>query len=127
VNGKPQLTAKGETMNPQITIIASGEKVDQKKAEAVLAAIPELNGQIVSPSRGFAEGAAKAIKWVGEFVGGSSKIADLLIEQATKELAGASIEIQVGNAVVKVNNVNRSQVIELLNQSAEIAKAQNSL
>ncbi len=115
-------------MNPEIMIIASGESLDEKRARSVIGSIPEFKVQSISgQTRGIAKGAAKVIKFIGEFIGGSGKVADLLIEQATKELAGASIEIKLGTTVVKVNNINRSQIIELLDRAAQIAHKQTDL
>jgi len=114
-------------MNPKVMIIASGEKVDEKKVESTLRTIQGLKLQTGVPERGIATGATKAVKWVAEFLGGSSKVAELLIGQATKEFAGASIKIQVEGKVVEINNVNRSQIIDVLDRAAEIAKKQDEL
>jgi hypothetical protein len=114
-------------MNPQITIIATGDNLDRQRIESVLGAIPELTLQLEGPERGYLTGAVKAVKWVAEYLGKSGKVADLLIQQATKELAGASIKIQFDGKVIEVNNLNRSQIIEVLDRAAAITQKQNSL
>lgn len=114
-------------MNPQIMIIASGKKLDAQQVESALGTVPELTLQPATVERGIKTGVAKVIKWVAEFVGESSKVADRLIEQVTKQLAGATIEIQVDGRVIKIGNINRSQIIEALDHAAEVARKQNDL
>ncbi len=114
-------------MNPSITIIASGQNLNESQIGSALGAIPELKLQTGGPERGVVTGAVKAVKWVAEFVGGSNKLADFLIGQATKAEPGASIKIQVEGRVVEVNNVNRAQVIAVLDRAAEIAAKQGQL
>lgn len=109
-------------MNPKVIIIASGTELDEGKVESTLSAIPGLEVKKMGPARGITQGAMKVVKLIGEIVGGSTKIADALIEQVTKELAGATIEIQVDSIIIKVTNANRSQIRELLKQAVESAK-----
>jgi hypothetical protein len=79
-------------MNPEIMIIASGEAPDEKRTRSAIGSIPEFKVKPVGgQTRGVAAGAAKVVRFIGEFVGKSGKAADLLIAQATKELAGASV------------------------------------
>lgn len=114
-------------MNPQITLIVSGKNFDADRFESAFAAVPEIKLQPCAQERGVVSGAAKAVKWVAEFIGSSGKVADLLIDQATKELAGATIEIQVAGISVKLGNVNRSQIIAVLDHAVAIARQQSGL
>jgi len=114
-------------MNPQITIIAEGGRVDGTAVKSALEAVPGVKATEVGPDRGLAQGARKVPSFVMEFVGGSAKVGDALIEQATKQLAGAKLKIKFGEVEIEVSNVNRSQVIEVLGRSAEIAKAAGNL
>ncbi len=109
-------------MTPKIMIIASGTELDDGKIESTLSAIPGLEVKKTGQARGIALGATKVIKLIGEIVGNSTKIVDSLIEQATRELAGATIEIQVDSIIVKVTNANRSQLRDLLSQAVGSAK-----
>jgi len=114
-------------MNPKIMIIASGTDLDESKVESTLSTIPGLEVKKTGQARGITQGAIKVVKLIGEIVGSSTKIIDSLIEQATRELAGATIEIQVDSIIVKVTNANRSQLRELLNQAVESAKEMKKL
>jgi hypothetical protein len=114
-------------MNPKLIIIASGPELDEDKIESTLSTIPGLEIKRTGKARGIAQGATKAIKLIGEIVGSSTKVIDSLIEQATRELAGATIEIQVDSIIVKVTNANRSQLRELLSQAVESAKEMKRL
>lgn len=114
-------------MNPEITVIAEGDKVEESKVRAALEAIPGVRATAIGPDRGLVQGATKALKFALEFVGGSAKVGDALIEQATKQLAGAKLKIKFGEVEIELSNVNRSQVMEALAKSAEIAKAAGNL
>lgn len=114
-------------MNPQIMIIASGEALDLKKAQAEISSIPGLAVETIGPDRGFKEGAIKVLKCIAGFMGDSSKLTDLLIDKASGVLAGSSLEVQVGTTVIKISGVNRSQVVELLDKAAKIAKDKGNL
>jgi hypothetical protein len=125
--GEKKSISKGDTMNPKIMIIASGTDLDESKVESTLSTIPGLEVKKTGQARGITQGAIKVVKLIGEIVGSSTKIIDSLIEQATRELAGATIEIQVDSIIVKVTNANRSQLRELLNQAVESAKEMKKL
>lgn len=114
-------------MSPRITIIAKGDALDEKQAQAALNEIPELTLQPVSESRGMISGAGKALTLVGEFLGSSGKIADSLIEMVGARMSGSTVEVKIGDTVVKVTGANRDQIIELLNLSAKIATAKADL
>lgn len=114
-------------MNPQIVIIAEGDEVEETTIKSALENIPGVKATKVGPDRGLAQGARKALSFVMEFVGGSAKVGDALIEQATKQLAGAKLKIKFGEVEIELSNVNRSQVMEALAKSAEIAKAAGKL
>jgi hypothetical protein len=114
-------------MNAEIIVIAEGHRVEESKVRSALEAIPGVKATKIGSDRGLAQGAAKAIKFALKFVGGSAKVGDALIEQATKQLAGAKLKIKIGEAEIEVSNVNRSQVIDALAKAAEIAKAAGNL
>jgi hypothetical protein len=114
-------------MNPRITIIAQGEEVDKPKIQSALGCIEDLNLTLVGQDRSLPQGAAKVITWIGEFIGTSAEIADALVEQVTKQLAGAAITVKVGDIEVIINNANRSQIKDLLEQAIQVAKEMSSL
>jgi len=112
-------------MNPKINIIVEGAEEDTVKS--ALRGIPQLSLKKTSESRGLVQGAAKALTLVAEFVGGSAKVTDGLLEQATSQLAGATVKVQYGNMVIEVKNANRSQVEGLLDKALQAAKEVNDL
>ncbi len=112
-------------MNPKINIIVEG--AEETAIKSALKDIPQLSLKKTSESRGLAQGAAKALTLVAEFVGGSAKVTDGLLEQATSQLAGATVKVQYGNMIIEVKNANRSQVEGLLNKALQAAKEVNDL
>jgi hypothetical protein len=114
-------------MNPKITIIATGEKLEESKVQSAFEAVPDLKLTKVGQDRGLAQGAKKVFTWIAEFVGGSAKVTDALIEQASKQFAGAMVKVKVGSMEVEINNANRSQILELLDRAAQMAKETENL
>lgn len=112
-------------MNPKINIIVEG--AEEAAVKSAINNIPQLSLKKTSESRGLAQGAAKALTMVAEFVGGSAKVTDGLIEQATSQLAGATVKVQYGNVMIEVTNANRSQVAGLLDKAVQAAKEANNL
>ena len=112
-------------MNPKITIITEGVK--ESKVESVLNAISDIKLKKIGQDRGLAVGAVNVVKYVAEFIGGSTKVADTLLEQTTRQLAGASIRIKFGDVEVEVTNANRSQLVELLDKASEMSKMSSNL
>ena len=114
-------------MNPRITIIAQGEEVDESNIQNALDSIEDLNLTRVGQERSLPQGITKAITWIGEFIGSSAQIADALVEQVTKQLAGAAIKVKVGDIEIEISNANRSQIKDLLEQAIQVAKERSSL
>jgi hypothetical protein len=115
-------------MNGKITIIAQGETVREAAVQEALGSIEDLKLTRVGPSRGSPlEGAAKVVTWICEFVGSTTKLADALLEQTTKQLAGATIKVQYGPNAIEITNANRSQLVELLEQVRQMSKETEDL
>jgi hypothetical protein len=121
------MTTKNEVnkMNPKINIIVEG--AEENTVKSALIGIPQLSLKETSKSRGLAQGAAKALTLVAEFVGGSAKATDALLEQATSQLAGATVKVQYGGIIIEVTNANRSQVAGLLDKAVQAAREANNL
>lgn len=113
-------------MNAKITLLVEGEDVDRDAATQALEEVA-AEAHPVGETRGIGTAAQKALKWILEFTGGSAEVADALIGQATKQFAGATVKLQVGDTMVEVSNVNRSQVIDALEHAAEAARRAASL
>lgn len=114
-------------MNPKITVIVKGEQIDERQAESALSSISGLQLKKMEEQRGVGMGIAKAVKWVGEIIGDTGKIADGLIEQASKQFAGASLEIQVTGMTIKVTNASRSQLLVVMDKAIQAAKDAGTL
>ncbi len=112
-------------MNPKINIIVEG--AEETAVKSALKDIPQISLKKTSESRGLAQGAAKALTLVAEFVGGSAKATDALLEQATSQLAGATVKVQYGSVTIEVTNANRSQIAGLLDKAAQAAREANNL
>lgn len=112
-------------MNPKINIIV--EAAEENAVKSALKDIPQISLKKTSESRGFASGTVKALTLVAEFVGGSAKVADALLEQTTSQLAGATVKVQYGNVMIEVTNANRSQVVGILDKAVQAAKEANNL
>lgn len=116
-------------MNPRITIVSEG--VDESKVKSALESIPDMKLRKLGQDKGLVENAGKAIKFVAEFAGGPTAVADLLLKQAAKittnAMTPAKVMVKISNKdgtekVVEVTNVNRSQVIDVLNAAKEMTK-----
>jgi len=110
-------------MDPTVTILVEGVNVDAVAAQKALAAA----GSEVAPI-GTSRGAVQdALKWIFKFTGDVGKVGDKLIDQATKQLAGATVKVQIGTATIEVTNANRSQLIDVLKQAQAIARQAGDL
>ena len=114
-------------MNPRITIIAEGEEADESNIHTALDSINDLTLTRVGQDRSLSQGVTKVITWVGEFIGSSAQMADALVEQVTKQLAGAAIKVKVGDIEIEISNANRSQIKDLLEQAIQVAKEGSNL
>lgn len=112
-------------MNPKVNIIVEG--AEENAVISALEDIPQISFRKTSESRGLASGAVKALTLVAEFVGGSAKVTDALLEQTTSQLAGATVKVQYGNVMIEVTNANRSQVVGILDKAVQAAKEANNL
>ena len=110
-------------MKQTLAIIVKGANLTDGKLASAVESIPGLELRR-SELRGVGPAAAAVLKWVGNVLAGSGKIADFLIQEAMKHAAGASIEVQVGTTVVKVSNANRDQIMALLDKAVETAKGE---
>ncbi len=113
-------------MNPKITLIVESEQIDEATVEKALGTAGSRIER-VGETRSVGSAATKAFKWILEFTGDAAKAGDKLIEQATKELAGAAVKIQIDSTVIEVSNVNRSQVIEVMEKAQQVAQQAKSL
>ena len=111
-------------MNPRITIISEG--IEEPTIQSSLEAIPDLKLKKIRPDRGLVESSDKAMKFVAEFIGGSTIVADFLLKQVTNVtknmIAPCKVMVKIGETVVEVENANRSQLIEILDKAKEIAE-----
>ncbi len=112
-------------MNPEIKIIVEG--AEEKTIKSALGKIPQISLKKTSKRRGLAQGTEMALTLVAEFIGGSAKLADALLEQATSQLAGATVKVQYGNLNIEVTNANRSQVADLLEKAVKAAREADNL
>jgi dTDP-glucose pyrophosphorylase len=112
-------------MNPEINIIVEG--AEEKTIISALGKIPQISLKKNVKKRGLVQGAAKALTLVAEFIGGSAKAADALLEQATSQLAGATVKVQHGSLIIEVTNANRSQVTDLLERAVEAARKADNM
>lgn len=110
-------------MNPQFTIIVTGTDLDETKIVSVLETNQDLTVKKEGPDKGFVDGALKVIKWIADFAGSTEKIADALmnLKNAKQGNDGASIKVQVGTTIIELGNVDRAEVVKLLNQAKKIA------
>lgn len=113
-------------MNPRITVTIEGDDWDAHEA---LKALGQVGSSVIETDtpRGIVSGAKKIGTWILEFTGGSAKAADALLEQATSQLAGASVKVQIGDRIVVVDGINRSQVLEVMKQAEQLATDARSL
>ncbi|MFZ3168610.1 MAG: hypothetical protein WA130_13420 [Candidatus Methanoperedens sp.] len=112
-------------MNPKINIIVEG--AEGNTVESALRGIPQLSLKKTSESRGLAQGATKALTLIAEFIGGSAKVTDALMEQATSQLAGATVKVQYGTVIIEVTNANRSQLMALMEKAIKGARDADNL
>jgi hypothetical protein len=70
-------------MNPEINMIVEG--AEEKTIKSALGKIPQIILKKPGKRRGLAQGAAKALTLVAEFIGGSAKVTYALLEQATSQ------------------------------------------
>jgi len=109
-------------MDPTVTILVEGDSVDAVAAQNALAAAGSAVS--VGSSRGVVQ---HALKWIFKFTGDVGKVGDKLIDQATKQLSGATVKVQVGTTTIEVTNANRSQLIDVLKQAQSIARQAGDL
>jgi dTDP-glucose pyrophosphorylase len=119
--------AKNEVnkMNPKINIIVEG--AEENTVKSALKDIPQISLKKTSEGRGLTQGVAKALTLVAEFIGSSAKVTDALVEQATSQLAGATVKVQYGSMIIEVTNANRSQVAGLLDKAVQAAREADNL
>ncbi len=111
------LIEKRRKMNPSIILVSEG--VDEPIIRSALGVIPNIKLKKIGQGRGLVD---DAVKFVVEFIGESTTLADYLLEQVTKQAAGASVKVKINDIVIEVNNANRSQLIEVLDKAKEIAE-----
>ena len=112
-------------MKPKVQITIEREQWSEEEkhqAQEVLASIEEMNVTPLGEEMGLKEAGGKALEFVGELLGSSSKLADSLIELLTRELAGATIKLKVGTIELEIANANRSQLIELFDLAVKRAE-----
>lgn len=112
-------------MNPKINIIVEG--AEENTVKSALKDIPQISLKKTSEGRGLTQGVAKALTLVAEFIGSSAKVTDALVEQATSQLAGATVKVQYGSMIIEVTNANRSQVAGLLDKAVQAAREADNL
>lgn len=78
----------------------------------------------VDASLGVRETVHAVVQWILKLVGSSAEIADGLIEQSTKQLAGAEVMIQTPTGTIHVTNVNRAQLIDTIEAVRKLASEQ---
>lgn len=113
-------------MDASVTIIVEAEAMDPAAAETALSQVGTRLRR-VGESRSVGSSAKKAFKWILDFTGDTAKAGEALIEQATRELAGATVKIQAGNVLVEVTNVNRSQILDVMAAAAATANDAHAL
>jgi len=114
-------------MNPKITIVAEGEDIDEAATQSILETISELTIRKVGQERGVIDAAGKAIMWVAEIAGGTSKIVDALLKVAENQLAGTSLKVKYGNTEIEISNMKRSQLMQALDKAQQVAQAAANL
>lgn len=112
-------------INPRITIIAEGAGVDGTAVESALTNLPDVKVKSLGVQRGI--GIAGALKWTLEFFGSSGKLAEGLGKAAENLTSGASLKVQVGQAIIEINNANRGQIPALLDKAVQAAQAASKL
>jgi len=117
-------------MKPKVQIMIEREQWSEEeklRASQALASIEELSVTPLGEEMGLKEVGAKALEFVGELLGSSSKLADSLIELLTRELAGATVKLKVGTVEIEIINANRSQLIELFDRAIKRAEELSKL
>lgn len=114
-------------MGAQITLIAEGEALDADGTEQELGRLSDATFERIGPERGVAETAVKVVRWVLEFAGDISKIADTLVKVAESQPPGVDIKVKFGDREVVVSNVNREKLKDTLNMIYNMAQATEEL
>ena len=117
-------------MKPKVQIMIEREQWSEEeklRASQALASVKELSVTPLGEEMGLKEVGAKALEFVGELLGSSSKLVDSFIELLTSELAGATIKLKVGTIELEITNANRSQLIELLGMAVKRAEELSKL
>ena len=109
----------------QVLVLVEGPAVDAVMFETAFRPAGTLTS--VEPTRGLGTAASKALAWVLEFTGNTSRVTDLLIQQAMSGVGGCTVKVQFGNSVVAIENASRSQVLEILDKAAAVAQRAEQL
>jgi hypothetical protein len=110
-------------VKPSVTIVVEPKGVQPATVEN---ALKSTGGEVtpIGASRGVG---GDVLKWVLKFTGDAGKLGEALVQQATKQLAGATVKIQLGQTIVEVSNANRSQVLAILKQASDLASASEGI
>ncbi len=114
-------------MQPSLTIMAEGDESRVQEALSALNQVPKVSATEIGVERGIVEGAGKLFKWVMEFAGDASGLADALIAIAEKYFAGSSIKVRYGDREIEISNVRRDELIAVLNTVKDMAAEADSL
>jgi hypothetical protein len=114
-------------MGAKVTLVAEGDALDENTTEQELASINGAQLERTGPERGIGETTVKIVRWIFDFAGDISKVADALVKVAENQPAGVEIKVKYGNREIKVSNVNRDQVAETLSTLHNMAQTAEEL
>ena len=110
----------------EITLMLDNAEIEATQVEQAIGSIEGVELEKTGEERSLGQGVQKAVQWIMKLVGSSAEIADKLIEQATKELAGANLKIKFGPTEIEVTNANRSQIKDILELAFSFEKGKKT-